>query len=292
MSAALLDTTQGMGSEMIQHPLSAAFPAMTSIELADLTNDIRANGQRQAITLFDGMVLDGWHRYTACRNIGIEPSTVELQPGVDPMVFVQSMNLNRRHLNGSQRAAIITACGDWARSGDNQHTRGGAVTSPPTVEEMAEAADVSVRTIQQAKAAHTAGLGDAMREGKVTAERAAEIAKLPEEDRQAAIAAPPVKAPKRPKAPAPPMAPVASLPEEVMALHLAIKEREDEIAELAKALDESLNRVATLEAEAMAHATELREMTRKFRLADDRARVAKGGQKRKQLGKRGTTKKA
>jgi hypothetical protein len=37
---------------------------------------------------------------------------------------------------------------------------------------MAEAAGVDERTIQQAKRAHEAGLGDAARDGKVSAKRA------------------------------------------------------------------------------------------------------------------------
>jgi hypothetical protein len=58
---------------------------------------------------------------------------------------------------------------------------------------MASMAECSVRTLQQAKAAEAAGLGDALRDGLMTAERGAEIAaevdKLPEPEKVAAVAA-------------------------------------------------------------------------------------------------------
>ena len=187
---------------MIQHPLSAAFPAMSPLELGDLTNDIRANGQRHPIVMLDDMVLDGWHRARACATLSREPLTVALAAGIEPVAYVQSVNLHRRHMTGSQRAASVVTCSEWAKSGENQYNRGGEVASPPrevasplTVAEMAKVADVSQRTIQQAKKAQEAGLGDAVRDGKVTAEQAAEIAKLPEPERLAALETPPAPKP-------------------------------------------------------------------------------------------------
>jgi hypothetical protein len=37
-----------------------------------LAIDIEAHGQREPGVLFEGMVLDGWHRYRACEQIGVE----------------------------------------------------------------------------------------------------------------------------------------------------------------------------------------------------------------------------
>lgn len=175
-------------SSLTQHPLSAAFPAMPSADLQALTDDIRAHGLRFPIIILSGMVLDGWHRATACRTLGIEPGTVAFDESLDPVAYVQSVNLNRRHLTGSQRGAAVVACSVWAESGSNQHTGGGEPSAPPqTVRAMAKTADVSPRTIQQNKKAQAAGLGDAVRDGKVSAKRAAEVADLPEAERGEAI---------------------------------------------------------------------------------------------------------
>ena len=172
-----------------QHPLSAAFPAMHEADFLALVEDIRQHGQRDPATTLDGMVIDGWHRYRACEQIGLPCRTEELAAN-DPVAFVLSKNLHRRQLTASQRAAAVVAASAWAQSGDNQHTkRGGEPGSPPpsTNREMAFAGSVDERTVQQAKRAAEAGIGDAVRDGKISAKKAAEIAKLPESERAEAV---------------------------------------------------------------------------------------------------------
>jgi hypothetical protein len=46
-----------------QHPLSAIFPKMSEKEFAGLCADIAANGLAHPIVVFEGKILDGWHRY-------------------------------------------------------------------------------------------------------------------------------------------------------------------------------------------------------------------------------------
>ena len=175
-------------SGMTQHPLSAAFPPMSALELADLTADIKANGLREPIVIFDGMVLDGWHRYQACTALGIPCATRPLGASLDPVAYVKGLNLLRRHLTASQRAEAVVACSAWARTG--RPAGNSAPGAELTAKEMAAEAGVGTRTIEQAKAAHSAGLGEAVRDGQVSVKRAAEIAKLPEPERAAAIEAP------------------------------------------------------------------------------------------------------
>ena len=183
---------------MNQHPLSSAFPSMHEADFAALCEDIAQHGLRQPVVAYQGEVLDGWHRYRACVAVGEEPKLVELDADVDPVAFVLSLNLSRRHLTGAQRAEAVVRCRAWAPP--NVHPTRGEPGSPLTVAEMAEEAGVADRTVQQVKRAHEAGLGDAIRDGKVSAKRAAAIAKLPEAERAAAIEAP---APKRKPAPKP-----------------------------------------------------------------------------------------
>ena len=148
-----------------QHELSAAFPSMTDTELIALTDDVSIHGQRDAGTLFEGKVLDGWHRYQACELAGIQ-FNADQYIGDDPVGFVMSRNAHRRHLTASQRAAAIVLCSEWKAVG---RPGNGDMKSPlRTVPEMAAAADTSERTIQRAKAAVQAGQGEAVRDGKVS----------------------------------------------------------------------------------------------------------------------------
>ncbi|MYG80940.1 MAG: hypothetical protein F4187_03825, partial [Gemmatimonadetes bacterium] len=91
-----------------RHPLSKAFKDMPEMEFAALREDIRKRGVLEPITLLDGKVLDGWHRYTAAKEIdpGLEVPTVELGDR-DPADLVISRNLHRRHLTATQRAVCV-----------------------------------------------------------------------------------------------------------------------------------------------------------------------------------------
>lgn len=158
-----------------QHPLSAAFPAMSAEDFAALVEDIKANGQREPIMVFDGMVLDGWHRYNACEQLGMKAQTFTFPADKDPVAFVKSHNLHRRHLTASQRALAIVACSEWVQ-------RGKPSSKPETIsglreKDMAKEAGTSDRTIRDAKVAHKAGLGDAVKAGAMTAHEAAQVAR-------------------------------------------------------------------------------------------------------------------
>lgn len=166
---------------MEQHPLSAAFPVMPEREFKDLAADIEIHGQREPCIIFEGMVLDGWHRYRACLETGREPVCREFA-GTDPRAFVLSLNLNRRHLTASQRGAAAVAVSEWKPRG-----RPAQENSAPSAEMLAARADVSTRTIEHVKTAQRAGLGPAVRDGRVSAKRAAEISKLPPEERDHAL---------------------------------------------------------------------------------------------------------
>lgn len=55
------------------HPLSDLFPPMGDKEFAGLVEDIRKNGLLTPIVKLGDLILDGRHRYRACREGGVEP---------------------------------------------------------------------------------------------------------------------------------------------------------------------------------------------------------------------------
>jgi hypothetical protein len=166
---------------LTQHPLSAAFPAMSAAEMDRLTDDIATNGQRTPIVALGTEVLDGWHRYQACTAALLEP-IVEQYQGDDPAQFVLSLNLHRRHLTESQRAAAVAMCSEWhpPHRTDESKKKGATLhPSSPTNADLAKIAHVSERTIQHAKAAVRAGKGAEVRDGKVSASKAAGMVHKP-----------------------------------------------------------------------------------------------------------------
>lgn len=91
--------------ELKPHPLSLIYPDMSETEYAEHRDSIRERGLNHPITLFEGMILDGRHRYRACLETGVEPRFDEFDGDYDAAAArVDDDNLHRRHLNDSQRA--------------------------------------------------------------------------------------------------------------------------------------------------------------------------------------------
>ena len=175
-----------------QHPLSAAFPAMSADDFAALRDSIEAIGVQNPITLFEGMVIDGWHRYTAANELGMVCPTVELDD-TDPRDFVLAQNKVRRHITQAQLAIATTSVYAWAPEGKPKlHTQ----CAVKTTAEMADIAGVHRNTIVQAQAVTTKAAPEvlqAVRDGAIGLPKAAAIAKLPKEEQAAAIAKPVAK---------------------------------------------------------------------------------------------------
>ncbi len=86
------------------HAATELFPMMSDDEFAALKADIEQHGQREPAVYYKGQVLDGRNRARACEELGIELSQRELDEDQDPVAFVLSVNLHRRHLTPSQRS--------------------------------------------------------------------------------------------------------------------------------------------------------------------------------------------
>lgn len=91
--------------ELTAHPLAQLIPPMAADELDKLVSDIRTNGLIEPIIIYQGQILDGRHRHLACQLADVAPKFTEYS-GSDPLAFVLSKNLHRRHLSSAQRAAI------------------------------------------------------------------------------------------------------------------------------------------------------------------------------------------
>lgn len=110
----------GVMQMLALHPLCTLFPRMSGTEFDSLRDDIKANGLREQIILLDDQVLDGGNRYRACLDAGVAPDFRQYN-GNDPVQYVLSKNLLRRHLTAGQRSVIVSLAANW----DRAHTHGG-----------------------------------------------------------------------------------------------------------------------------------------------------------------------
>jgi len=132
---------------------------MTEGQLEDLVEDIKQNGLLEPIVVYQNQILDGWHRWSACQRANITPEFVTYG-GENPIDYVKSKNLNRRHLSESQRAMAVVACNEWQKANTPDGVK------PEKI--LAEEAQVGVRSISRAVLAHNAGMADDVMAGDIT----------------------------------------------------------------------------------------------------------------------------
>lgn len=152
-----------------RHPLSAVWPDLEPQAWEALRQSMRQRGYDpiEPVVLYEGKVLDGWHRYLMAGELGIEFTTVDFD-GDDPADLVIARHTGRRNLTPKDRAHGVVRCREWASTGRPAHDgeqprdRGAGVPAkrldgrlssrPSTNKELAAQADVSERTIRRAKA--------------------------------------------------------------------------------------------------------------------------------------------
>jgi hypothetical protein len=177
------------------HELANIFPMMNDDRFMDLVEDIRQNGLHDPIDLYEGKVLDGRNRYKACLIAGVEPRGYEYS-GDDPLKYVLSKNLHRRHMDESQRAMVAANIANLPRGvfHGNQHSKEVSANLPipqASVAQAAEAVNVGVRSVTAAKKVKADG-DDALQSLVVAGELAVSVAEaftkiVPDKTRQAEI---------------------------------------------------------------------------------------------------------
>lgn len=91
------------------HEANKILPAMSEREYEDLKESINRNGLRKNVIMLGNQVIAGWHRFRACKELGINPICVQYDPqrdGADLVEFILDEDINRRHLTADQRATI------------------------------------------------------------------------------------------------------------------------------------------------------------------------------------------
>ena len=138
-----------MNIELKHHPLAECFPMLSNPELQELADDIKVNGLRQNIVVYEGQILDGRNRYAACQVVGfpIENAITQFE-GRDPVEYVISANLRRRHLDVAQRAMIAEQLATATVGGDHSTNS----TNGVSIGQVAKQMNVGTTSITTARA--------------------------------------------------------------------------------------------------------------------------------------------
>ena len=165
------------------HPFAEIFPLIEGGEFAALVEDIRRHGLREPIILFEDKILDGRNRYRACIEAGIDPTFTPYR-GNDPVSYVVSLNLRRRHLDESQRAMVAAKLANLDL-GANQHNEGTSIEGASRLLNVGRASVERARAVQREGAPE---LQQAVERGAVSVSAAADIASRPVEEQREIVA--------------------------------------------------------------------------------------------------------
>jgi 16S rRNA G966 N2-methylase RsmD len=181
---------------MRAHRVAEIFPLLEGPEFETLKADIAMKGVLEPIVTCQGEILDGRNRYRACQALGIEcPAREYTDDDPDPLTFVISLNLHRRHLNESQRAMVAARLATLSRgtpTGSNQYERKSANLPICTLtqSQASEMLNVGDRTVRDAKKVQALGAPEliaAVDNGKIPVSVAVMIANTDAELQRAAI---------------------------------------------------------------------------------------------------------
>ena len=149
------------GRTYVVHPVAALFPDAEAEDRRRMREDIEARGVRRPVEVQGGFLLDGRTRLSICEELGIEAPWVEVAADVEPVGWILSANVHRRHLSTSQRAVLAAELVGVSGEG----------VEGMTLEAAAEAVNVSRMSVARAKAVGDVGseeLRSAVRDGTVT----------------------------------------------------------------------------------------------------------------------------
>ena len=150
-----------MNLNLEQHAYGMLYPEMDEAQFQSFIENVTENGfQNPIIYLYEGKILDGWHRYQAALTIQECDTSKNMLDllifrefnRADPLAFVHSINGYRRHLTQAQLAVIALKHTKMKQVGRPDKK----IVSDDTIKSSTEIAQVtgtSRETVQRAKRA-------------------------------------------------------------------------------------------------------------------------------------------
>lgn len=173
------------------HKYAELFPLIQNESFDEFKKDIEHNGLREPIWIFEGKILDGRNRYRACLETGTAIKTREYT-GDDPIGFVVSLNLKRRHLDTAQRAMVASRLANMQHGGDRKSEDFNVeISTLVSQSEAANLLNVSRESVVSAKKVIDKGTEELIQKvdaGEIAVSTAATIAELPKEEQAEIVA--------------------------------------------------------------------------------------------------------
>lgn len=173
-----------------RHPLSQLSGAYAPDEFTRLQDSVDDIGILEPIMIYEGMILDGWHRYLAGKALGMSipecQFTGDLKAAGD---FVMAKHL-RRNMTDSARVLFVAQVNAYCFAKPGRPKNSATAAEFRTSAQTAAAIGVSTRTMDRAKLVTRKGIPKvltAVQTGQLKIGVAAAIASLPPEQQHSAL---------------------------------------------------------------------------------------------------------
>lgn len=190
-------TTAKIGDYAV-HPAAAKFDMLDGASWESFREDVRSNGQREPVVLIGQQILDGRNRLRACLDLGIAPRFRNFGDdpgdGTDPIRFVVSVNIQRRHMDETQRSFVGAELVPMYEQQARERQLAGKSLPPNSAEGQGEAVELAARAVNVGKTSVKAAIAvtrdaapevvAASKAGRLKVSAAAELATLPKQQQR------------------------------------------------------------------------------------------------------------
>jgi len=148
-----------MSEIIIDEEFRFLLPALDDETYARLEEDLLKNGCRDALVLWNNIIIDGYNRYSICTKHNIEFKTIDMEfdSREDVLIWIISNQVSRRnltpiqlsHYRGVHYRAERKSQSDNSRYAQKNAKRQNGVLQKSTAKQLAEKYKVSSRTIDR-----------------------------------------------------------------------------------------------------------------------------------------------
>ena len=157
------------------HPIARHFYTRMSVNaFEDLKKSIDEHGQKDPVILYEEKILDGWHRFKACEEIGIDcefEESLEILSEKDAVEYLMKVNAARRHMGDTERVILAHKLSQGYTHGGDRKTGKKREIGEISVKKAAEVTGASydkIKLIRRAEKEGREDLIDSVRNDKIT----------------------------------------------------------------------------------------------------------------------------
>lgn len=165
-----------------RHPISSAFPDLRTDELRELRESVRTLGVLEPIMIFEGMILDGWQRYTVARELNVQCPVRRFSGNPQEAVEYAVAKQARRNMTKLERAAVLIELHSRHLAGRGNRSKSASMADFITLAALAARTGIGERTLRRARRLEQQAIRSVrivLGRGLITADEAEKIASQP-----------------------------------------------------------------------------------------------------------------